>query len=98
MYFSKQKFDNLDSSSDTSPSEPKLTSSTSQTLSITSSRNVTTQLIGLISNNFDTSSTKSYCTSSTTNQPPLSEISITPPTQFQPSPIHTLLVQIPNPE
>ena len=37
-------------------------------------------------------------TSSTINRSPISEIPITPLTQFQPSPIHTPLVHIPNPE
>ena len=96
--FLKQNFDNLDSSSDTSPSAPSLPSSVSQTVLTTSSRNVTTPPIRSISNSFDTSSTKSYSTSSSNNRPPISEIPITPLTQSQPSPIHTPLVHIPNPE
>ena len=88
----------MDSSSDTSPSAPSLTSSTSQTVSTTHSRNVTTPPTKPISNIFDTFSTKSFCTSSNTNRPPISEIPITPPSQSNSSPIHTPLVHIPNPE
>ena len=97
---STKTFDNLDSSSvsDTSPSAPRLTSSTSQTVLKSHSRNVTTPPTRPISNIFDTSSTKSYSTPSETNRPPISEIPIKPPSHSHSSPINTPLVHIPNPE
>ena len=68
----------MDSSSDTSPSAPIITSSNSQTVLTNPPRNVTTQPTSPSSNIFDTSSTISSSTSNT-NQPPISEIPITPP-------------------
>ena len=99
LYVNKyQKSDNLDSSSDTPLSAPSSTSSTSQTVLTTHSRNVLIPPTRPISTIFDTSSTKSYSTSSNTIRPPISEISITPPSQSHSSPIHThlFIYQIPS--
>ena len=86
------------SSSDTFPSAPNLTSSAFQTVLTPQPRSVTIPPTRPISNTFDTSSTINSSTSSTSNQPPVSEIPMTPSTQSQPSLIHTPLVHIPNPE
>ena len=91
-------FNTLDFSSDTSPSAPSLTSSTTQTVLTTKPRKVTITPTRQISIIFDTSSTIISSASSTTNRSPISKIPITPSTQSQPSPIHTPLVHIPNPD
>ena len=96
-YQKHQNLDNLDSSSDPSPSAPSLTSSTSQTVIAIQPRNVTIPKRP-ISNIFHNSSNKSFSKSSTTTRPPITGIPITPPTQSRPSPIHTPLAHIPNPE
>ena len=86
----------MDSSSDTSPSAPSLSTSTeSQTTNTTQTRNVTP-----IPPSKRTSSqitdTSSISSSSITSRPPITETPITP--RSQTSPINTPLVHIPNPE
>ena len=88
----------LDSSSDTSPSAPSLQSnSESQTTTTTHTRKVTpaTPSKSPLSQTTDTCSISSTSISHT-NRPPISEILFT--TRSQPSPTHTFVVILPNPD
>ena len=86
----------LDSSSDTSPSAPSLSSNTESQITTTSqTRNVTPVKPSKRTRSLITD-TSSISSSSITSRPPINENPIT--SSSQTSPTETPLVQIPNPE